>query len=96
MQKVLFAVLALFIAVAADAACIKCDQSTGYWCFMSIFGTKTNCDNPTGAGCFTWGKCSTGDGCDEDFCIQNPVAALPFNDRMQIASVTYVVPLRRS
>jgi hypothetical protein len=94
MQKILFAVVILFLAVAADAGCIKCDQSTGYWCFMSTFGTKTNCDNPTGAGCFTWGSCSPAE-CDYG-CIENPVAAVPFSDRMQIASVSVTVPLRRS
>jgi len=94
MKKVLLAIIFLSIAAGANAFCIKCDQSTGYWCFISTYGTKTNCDNPTGAGCFTWGSCSSAE-CDYG-CIENPVAALPFNDRMRIASVSVSVPLRRS
>ena len=93
MQKVLFAVVILFLAASANAFCLKCDQSTGYWCFISTYGTKSNCDNPTGAGCFTWGYCNPGE-CEYG-CIENPVA-LQFNDRMQIASVSVAVPLRRS
>ena len=94
MKTVLLSVVVLFLAVAADAFCLKCDQSTGYWCFISTYGTKTNCDNPTGAGCFTWGSCNPTQ-CDSEWCIENP-AALPFNDRMSIASVSVAVPLRRS
>jgi len=93
MHKFLFAVLITFLAVAADASCLKCDQSTGWWCFMSTFGTKAHCDSPSSAGCITWGSCTVSE-CD-DSCIQN-IAVLRFTERMQIASVTVVVPLRRS
>jgi len=94
MKRVLLAVVILSLAASANAGCLKCDQTTGWWCFMSTFGTKANCDSPTGAGCFTWGTCGPS-ACDYDSCMEN-VAVLPFNDSMRIASVSVAVPLRRS
>lgn len=92
MKKVFLSVFILFLAVGANAFCLKCDQSTGYWCFISTFGTKAKCDNPTGAGCFTWGSCSSGASCDYG-CVEN-IAALPFTDYMKVASVSVMVPQR--
>ena len=83
MKKLLFTLVVTFIAVTADAACLKCNQTTGWWCFMSVDGTYAHCDSPTGAGCFMWGTCSAGQ-CDK-FCELNPVAAVRFTDDLRIA-----------
>ncbi len=91
MKKLLFTLVVTFIAVAADAACIKCNQTTGWWCFMSVDGTYSHCDSPTGAGCFLWGACG-GSEC-EQFCEQDIVADVRFTNDLQVASVSVTVPL---
>lgn len=93
MKKLLFALAITLTAVATDAGCIKCDQTTGWWCFMSIYGTHAHCDSPTGAGCFMWGACTGGE-CD-DFCVQN-IAQVRLTSEMQVASVSITVPLTDS
>ena len=92
MKKLLFTLVITFIAVAADAACIKCNQTTGWWCFMSVDGTYSHCDSPTGAGCFMWGVCGGGSECSSDFCMEN-VAEVRYSDDLQLASVSVTVPL---
>lgn len=91
MKKLLFTLVITFAAVTADAACLKCDQTTGWWCFMSIDGRYSNCDSPTGAGCFMWGVCGGGSECG-DFCMQN-VAGVRFTNDLRLASVSVTVPL---
>jgi hypothetical protein len=76
MKTFLLAAAVILIAAAANAICLKCDQSTGYRCYMSIYGTKANCDSPSGAGCFTWGACAGGSYC-EFGCVLNPDGAAP-------------------
>jgi hypothetical protein len=94
MRKLLFITLtlALFTAATADAGCIRCDQWTGYQCYMSVYGTKAFCDSPSNAGCITWGYCSPGAGCNDDWCIQY-IAAIRFTREMRVASVSITVPL---
>ena len=70
MKPLLLVAALTLLASAADATCLKCDGSTGYRCFMSIYGTKLNCDSPSDAGCFTWGVCSGGSDC-EFGCVLN-------------------------
>jgi hypothetical protein len=85
--------LALF-ATTASAGCIRCDQWTGYQCFMSVYGTKMFCDNPSNAGCITWGACSSGGECnDDDRCLQEPVA-LRFTKELQFASMSITLDRR--
>jgi hypothetical protein len=91
MKNVLLAAALILIAAAADATCIKCDQSTGYRCYMSIYGTKANCDSPSDAGCFTWGACSGGSECDFG-CVFDPVALARPTDDLLVASVTITSP----
>ena len=91
MKKLLFTLVITFSALTADAACIKCDQTTGWWCFMSAYGTYSHCDSPTGAGCFMWGVCTGGSECSSDFCMEN-VAAVRYSNDLQIASVSVSVP----
>lgn len=91
MKKLLFTLIITFAAVAADAACIKCNQTTGWWCFMSVDGTYSHCDSPTGAGCFMWGSC-LGSAC-EQYCEEYPVADVRFTNDLRIASVSVTVPL---
>jgi|SRR5579872_872816 len=81
-------------AAVADAGCIKCDQSTGYWCYMRSDGTKSGCDSPSGAGCITWGSCSSGSECDYEACELYPVAeARPYSHDLRIATVSVTVPV---
>ena|ERR1700752_4085236 len=95
MRKLLFLTLTLaLMTTAANAACIRCDQWTGYTCFMSIYGTKAHCDSPTNAGCFMWGSCSSSGECDDDRCIQNPVA-LRYSNQMRFASMSIIVSFDR-
>lgn len=95
MRKLLLLTFTIaLLAAAADAACIRCDQWTGYQCYMSIYGTKAYCDSPSNAGCITWGSCSTSGECNDDWCVQNPVA-LRFTNEMQFASMSITVPLGR-
>jgi hypothetical protein len=91
MKKLLFTLAITLIAVSADAACLKCNQTTGWWCFMSVDGTYAHCDSPTGAGCFMWGACAASEcqyGCEE-----NIVAAVRLTNELQIASVSVTVPV---
>src|SRR3954470_15979133 len=74
MKPILLVVALTLLAAAAEATCIKCDQSTGYRCYMSINGTKTHCDSPSDAGCFMWGVCTGASDCEHG-CILNPTGA---------------------
>lgn len=100
MRKFVLALLVILWAVGANAGCLKCDQSTGYWCFISIYGTKMYCDTPTNAGCMTWGACNPGAGdcVDPESCVQYPEARTRTRENLQIASVTVRVarPKHRS
>jgi len=94
MRKLLLLTLTLtLLATTASAGCIRCDQWTGYQCFMSIYGTKMFCDNPSNAGCITWGSCSSGGECNDDWCLQNPVA-LRFTKELQFASMSITLDRR--
>lgn len=58
--------LCLFaLAGSAGATCIKCDQTTGYYCFISTDGRYANCDSPTYSGCVLWGSCGGSGGCGD-------------------------------
>jgi hypothetical protein len=92
MKKLLFTLIITFAAVTADAACIKCNQTTGWWCFMSVDGTYAYCDSPTGAGCFMWGVCTGGGSDCGEHCILN-IAGVRFSNDLRIASVSVTVPL---
>jgi hypothetical protein len=94
MRKRLFITLTLaLLTAAADAGCIRCDQWTGYQCYLSVYGTKAFCDSPSNAGCITWGYCSPGGGCnDNNRCIQY-IASVGFTREMRFASVSITVPL---
>src|SRR5579885_625323 len=93
MKTFLGILLLLATAAIANAGCIKCDQSTGYWCFMRFDGTKSGCDSQTNAGCITWGTC-TPSGQECDGCEEYPVgSARPFTNNLRIASVSITVPM---
>ena len=93
MKNFLLAAASILIAVAADATCLKCDQSTGYRCFMSINGTKANCDSPSDAGCITWGSCTSNADCTFG-CLLERAEVVSRTDDLKLAAVTVVVPLR--
>lgn len=77
--------LALAGSAAADT-CKKCDQSTGYWCYISTYGKFSGCDTPTLSGCVLWGSC-VGGGCEpaKKCPLQN---AQLWSDDFKLASVT--------
>jgi hypothetical protein len=90
MKKLLLFAALLLLASAADASmCIKCDQSTSYRCFMSIYGTKAKCDSPSDAGCFMWGACTASSDC-ADGCPFVLAGAIRSDD-LQLASVSVTV-----
>jgi len=91
LKKTLLILVITLAAASANAACIKCDQTTGWWCFMSVYGTYAHCDSPTGAGCFMWGACA-GSECNFG-CEFYPVGEVRFTNDLQLASVAVSVPL---
>ena len=96
MRKLLLLTLTLtpaLLATTAGAGCIRCDQWTGYQCFMSTYGTKMFCDSPSNAGCITWGSCSAGGDCNDDWGLENPVA-LRFTNELQFASMSITLDRR--
>jgi hypothetical protein len=95
------ALVVMFLAGSAQAFCIKCDQSTGYACFIRLDGTKANCDSPSDAGCVTWGACSRtrggGDGgpCNGFFPDCDPfqwMRATPMSNDLEVAVVSVTMP----
>jgi hypothetical protein len=91
MKPILLVAVLTLLAAAADATCLRCDQSTSYRCFMSIYGTKMHCDSPSDAGCFTWGACAGGSECDFG-CVLNPNGATTLTRDLHVASVTITSP----
>ncbi len=88
----LFVLLILVVASTVHAGCIKCDQTTGYICYMRTDGTKSGCDNPSDAGCATWGTCThTSDDCTDD-CVYSLGQAQPMSNSMEVASVSITSP----
>jgi Anaphase-promoting complex subunit 11 RING-H2 finger len=92
----LFVLLLVVIASTVQAGCIKCDQTTGYICYMRLDGTKSGCDNPSDAGCATWGSCThnVGDDCTDD-CVYTLGQAEPMSNSLEVASVTITSPTDR-
>jgi hypothetical protein len=79
--------------------CKKCDQSTGYACFMSrVDATHSGCDTPSDAGCALWGSCTVSEGGDDcgDGCVFDLGKAAPMTNDLEVASVTIVVPASRA
>jgi hypothetical protein len=90
----------MFLAGSAQAFCIKCDERTGYTCFIRQDGTKANCDSPSNGGCITWGSCRPrGDGgggpCDGFFPDCDPFQSLratPMSNDFEVAAVYVTTP----
>ena len=83
----------LLFGMSAEARCFQCDQTTGYDCFMAQ-GAKGGCDSPSGAGCFTWGTCTPGQGGDGgcsglNYCDPfEMIRATPMSNELEVASVS--------
>jgi len=98
----LFVLFAAIVASSAQAGmCKKCDQSTGYACFMSrINATHSGCDTPSNAGCALWGSCTVSEGGGDedcgDHCVLDIGNATPMTNDLEVASVTVAVPASRS
>lgn len=97
----LFTLLMMILASRAQAACIRCDQSTGWRCYMRIDGTHSNCDSPSDAGCFVWGACSPGGG-GGGWCIFpdcdpfQDMRARPLTRDMELAAVRVTPPASKA
>lgn len=102
-MRLRIAFVVIFAAVIASsvqaARCIKCDQTTGYACFMAQGGTHSGCDTPSNAGCALWGTCTANDGGGDDDCGEHCVLdignAAPMTNDLEVASVTIAVPASR-
>lgn len=92
-MKIVVGVLLMMVTAAvAEAGCIKCDQTTSYWCVIRTDGTKKACDSPTSAGCITWGSCSSSGSDCQVGCEQYPTAnAIPFSNHLRLATVSVTV-----
>jgi len=102
-MRLRIALAVIFLAVvtsSAQAGCLKCDQTTGYACFLSrINATHSGCDTPSNAGCALWGSCTVSEGGGDDcgeHCILEIEGAAPMTNNLEVASVTIAVPASRS
>jgi hypothetical protein len=95
MRKLLLVSLFLvFLPVVASAGCIRCDQTTGYFCYMRSDGRYAQCETLSG-GCATWGYCDpSAEQCEppKKCPFQNNWGSVSLTGDYRLASVTVVSP----